>query len=1424
MSIQTRRQTSFPNIVRLSGKALLLTTALCTYSSMSYAQDATWSANPGSNVLDFSGNWNGGSLPSAAGTGFFGASSQTDLTLGNEILEVGAFSFANGSPDYVITLPRVPMPFGPESALRFLGAGLVTNGVNVTIQNEDNLYFRNASSAGSATIVNKYYAEFSDGSSAENALIQNRVGDFTFNNYFLDNSTAGNATIENGDPLFYFAPGQGSLDFFDNATAGTATIKNENSGLTFWGNSSAGNATITNNNEGNITFVGASTADNATIFNNAGSQLLFGLGRPTDPPSPFDAFAPNTVDAGNARIIQNSEKPVDFSVTFGAMGDFRVSAGSIAGTGGYFLGKNQLTVGGNDDSTEVSGVIASLGGLIAETGGSLVKAGTGTLTLTGENTYDGGTTVSAGVLQLGNGGTTGSVLGNVLNNARFGFDYSSDKVFGGAVSGTGSVFKEGDGTLTLTNTHTHTGGTTVSDGELRVNGVLGGAATVSSGATLGGSGTVGGAAMIANGGTISPGAGGVGTLNVGTLNLSNGSILDFELGQAAVPAGNDLINVAGDLTLDGRLDITDIGGFGAGIYRLINYGGSLTDNGLTIGGKPSGVLDTNLNIQTSVANQINLISSFGLDLSYWDGANATLHNNNVVNGGTGTWVTNNQSWTQTSGAINGPYQPNPTFAIFQGSAGTVTVDDVAGAISVTGMQFVTDGYEITGDDITLANANSIIRVGDGTAGGAGTSAVVSSSLIGTGGLDKTDFGTLVLAGDNTFTGGTTVSGGTLQLGAAERLANGGSVAIDAGATFDLNGFDETIGALSGAGNVTLGAGSLTTGDASSTVFSGIASGAGGLTKVGSGTLTLTGDNTYAGGTTISAGTLQIGDGGTTGSIAGDVTNNAQLAFNRSNDVDFGGLISGSGSVTKDGAGNLTLSGANSFSGNTIVNAGFLTVAGSILGDAFVNNSATLGGNGTIGSATIRSGGTLTVGGTDIGILNSTGDLTFEAGSTFRTRIDALANSDVVIVDGMTNISGTGTILDVIGLPGDYPITDTYTVLTSAGGVTGEFASVQDNLPDIDLEAIYTGNEVQLTYIKAAALEGTPKQIYPSALAAGLDVTSGFTQSLRRRGGLYAEANRTRVESAAGFSLGYAATESPEAASGVSELTNARHSGIWGGAFGDASKTDASGSTPGWDSQSGGLTVGFEHRFNGRPATLGIAGGYSQTNVESGSSNADIENWHVGAYGATTTGALTLSGAASYAHQEYDFDRLVDLGVGGFATATSNATGYAVAASGEAFYDLAGWVDGTATTTGRTIRFGPLATIDAAYGVRDGLTETGAGILNLTLDKDTAQQVTTGLGMAFGMAHSVGSLRLNVDTRIAWEHVFGDASVSSTASIPLANATFITNSAEIERNRVAVGFGTALHISDTISTHVRYDGAYSQSSQDHQGSAGISVKF
>src|SRR5690606_29285803 len=110
-----------------------------------------------------------------------------------------------------------------------------------------------------------------------------------------------------------------------------------------------------------------------------------------------------------------------------------------------------------------------------------------------------------------------------------------------------------------------------------------------------------------------------------------------------------------------------------------------------------------------------LVSRAGLELSFWDGDDPANFEDGKINGGDGTWRADKYNWTTEDGKSNGAMQPVPIFAIFAGSAGTVTVDDSAGAIEVAGMQFATDGYVIDGDSIGLAlEGDNIVRVGDGS--------------------------------------------------------------------------------------------------------------------------------------------------------------------------------------------------------------------------------------------------------------------------------------------------------------------------------------------------------------------------------------------------------------------------------------------------------------------------------------------------------------------------------------------------------------------------------------------------------------------------------------------------------------------------------------------------------------------------------------
>jgi autotransporter-associated beta strand protein len=242
-------------------------------------------------------------------------------------------------------------------------------------------------------------------------------------------------------------------------------------------------------------------------------------------------------------------------------------------------------------------------------------------------------------------------------------------------------------------------------------------------------------------------------------------------------------------------------------------------------------------------------------------------------------------------------------------------------------------------------ARNIILNGGGTIDTNGFNTTFPGQISGPGSLAKTGLGVLTLSGTTDYTGTTFVNVGTIRAGAVNSFSPNSAFTIAFGATLDLNGFGQTVGSLAGAGTVTLGSATLAAGgDNTATTFSGIMSGTGGLIKTGAGTLTLSGANTYTGGTAINAGTLAVTSdanlgapsggltfgGGTLQFLAG-FTSNRGMTLNagggavdtNSNSATLGGTIGGVGGLTKSGGGTLTLSGAGTYNGATNVNVGTL---------------------------------------------------------------------------------------------------------------------------------------------------------------------------------------------------------------------------------------------------------------------------------------------------------------------------------------------------------------------------------------------------------------------------------------------------------------------------------------------------------------------
>lgn len=704
--------------------------------------------------------------------------------------------------------------------------------------------------------------------------------------------------------------------------------------------------------------------------------------------------------------------------------------------------------------------------------------------LSGTNTYSDGTTIVGGTLQLGNGGTTGSLVGDVVDNGTLAFNRSDTVTFGNTISGSGGVTQAGSGITILTKDNTYTGPTNVTAGILYINGNQGGATgttTVSGTGQLGGTGTIGGNTTLTGTSTLRPGSVPLtpGTLTIdGDLALGANSRLFYNVVEAGVAGGalNDLIVVNGKLTLDGTINILDQGQtLGPGIYRIINYTGglaNLTNNGLTIGAftdqnqNPTGrTLPDDLFVQTAIPDQVNLVNATGMNLNYWDGNDDVANKNNYqINGGSGIWHNeqdpgDDNNWTRNpDGYPNAPWQDG-AFAIFTATAGTVTVNNaIAGQVEAIGMQFASDGYLVTGDPLTLlpdatAGGVSIIRVGDGTPAGENMTATISSVLQGNTVLQKTDLGTLILTAANTYTGGTNVLGGVLQIATDASLGSGGALTLSGGGTIrttaPINNATRTTTLGSGGGIIEPINGSTLT-------LHGVVNGAGSLTKEGDGTLVLVADNTYSGGTTISAGTLQVGNGATTGSILGDITDNAALVFDRSTDYTYSGTITGTGSVTQAGTNTLTLTGNSDYDGGTIIETGGTLqlgaggITGSITGNVTDNGTLVFNRSDTVTfTDTISGSGGVTQAGSGITIL--TADNAYDGPTTISNgwlyvNGDQSGATGLTTADSGTRLGGDGivgsdvTIADNATLgPGSQPRTPA--TLT----INGDLALNQDSI-------------------------------------------------------------------------------------------------------------------------------------------------------------------------------------------------------------------------------------------------------------------------------------------------------------------------------------------------------------------------------------------
>ncbi|MEA2870912.1 MAG: hypothetical protein QOH67_888, partial [Hyphomicrobiales bacterium] len=775
--------------------ALLASNALI--AAPAAAQDGTWvAAGP---VADWNTNTNWAPATVPSGTATFNGAGSAGIVFANAVTTVQTLNFTPGLQVYTfdicacqefrITGAGVINPSAPAPVFAVDGGLLSfrnssTSG-NATVANVGGrVDFRQSSSAGTADITNRAggVTTFGNDSSAANATITNRAFSATD---FMRSSNAGHADITNNGGLTAFfndanaafatitnRNGGGTL-FFDMSKAGTASITNRdlsgtsfenrssadhaditnNSGITlFFNQATAGSATITNRNGGATVFNDRTTAEDATIITRTGSFVQF-----------FDRST-----GGNARFITDAGGIVDFSETKGLANDGRISAGSIEGGGTYFIGAgNILSVGGNNLSTEVSGVIADFNpcGCGPAGPGALVKVGTGTMILSGMNTYTGGTTFKGGTVSVSQeanlGGLAGGLTfdGGILQVTGTSFHSTARPITwaagGGAfdianatntftvsqfLGGAGGLSKFGPGTLVLSGANSYAGGTTLAGGTLSIS---------------------------ANNNI---GTGPLAMLNGTTLQLT-GFFLDF----------THPTSIAGDPTIN---------------VPTINT--AMMSAPIADGATPGELVKTGTG--TLILTAAN---------TYTGGTFIDHGTLQLGNGGA-------------SGSILGDVRNDANFAIVRSDVFTF-----AGLISGAG-RFEQAG---SGTTIFTANntytGNTVISGGTLQLGNGGTTGAIASSLVtnlgilafnrsntydfgavisGTGAVQQNGTGTTIFGATHSYTGATTVNAGTL-------IVNG-SIATSSGVTVNTGG---TLGGTGNVGKTTINGGSLSPGNSIGTI-------------------------------------------------------------------------------------------------------------------------------------------------------------------------------------------------------------------------------------------------------------------------------------------------------------------------------------------------------------------------------------------------------------------------------------------------------------------------------------------------------------------------------------------------------------------------------------------------------------------------------
>jgi autotransporter-associated beta strand protein len=664
------------------------------------------------------------------------------------------------------------------------------------------------------------------------------------------------------------------------------------------------------------------------------------------------------------------------------------------------------------------------------------------------------------------------------------------------------------------------------------------------------------------------------------------------------------------------------------------------------------------------------------------------------------------------------------------------------------------------------------------------SATMSGIIVGPGSLTLRS-GLLVLEGANTYSGGTILKGGTLQLGVGGSLPVGGRLKVDGG-TLDLNGRDQTVGALSGLGGMLrLGAGTLTAGGAGNTTLATAISGSGGLVKQGTGSLSLTAANTYTGPTTVSNGRLAVD-----GSVASNVAVGGQ------------GSLGGAGTVIGTVTSNGRLTPGNSI--------GTLSVVGSYTHNGGIYQVEVNGMGQADRLDVTGAGGTAILNGGTVDVLADPG---VYAPSTTYTILSASGGVAGAFAGSSTNSPFLQSSLS-------YDASNAYLTLRPGGFERGARTANQASVGRVvdrnvarsagDFAAVI-GTMAALGLVQGRnAMDAIGDQAYSGFATAGIGNNLAFMNVVgqqmsvaRGQGG--SGGNRVALAEACTVAC------DPEFSGPWS---------AWGSVLGVAGNVTGDGTSATLTYNGGGVAAGVDYRMD-RRLLVGLGVGFASGSqwLSGFSGRGTIDSYQSTLYASFAESAFYLDVLGGFGYSDNRMQRMI--AIPGLQPRTARGQAGANQFFGQAETGYAIGVYPAAMAT-----LGPFARLQAVSSTQAGFSETGASSLNLTVARQTTTSLRSTLGMDFAGAFDVGWRdRLTLHFRLGWAHEYASASRPVTASFAGAPGdNFTVFGAAPQRDTAAIGLAASTNIAASTGLYLRYDGDIGAGTDSHSLSAGLRMTW